>query len=227
MTLSANMMIAYNDYTHTGLVVSNTSAMVANFGLENTLTEDLYKPAIFASNAAIITFCIDLLQARPLNLIALLKHNIMYTGKWRVQLNFSLDDPIGQEYDSGWIAATPPQPGFGGLAWGTFQWGDAIPEYSLGQYNRHSYLPLPAAIVARYLTVSIDAIANPSLIRLFRVWASGAYQPSNNVDYGAQVTPIDETKVVQAASGSRQYGEIVQRRQLSAGFSMLPRGEML
>ena len=227
VALNANIMLCYDDYVHEGSVVSSNTGTVQNFELENMLTEDLHFPVIFDSNSSIITFCIDIGKSAPFNLLALLKHNILYTGKWRVQLNFSLDDPVGQEYDSGWIPVVPPQPGFGALPWGAFQWGDAMPEYQLGQYNRNAYHPLPDTVVARYITISIDAIANASQVQFFRLWGSIGYQPSENVDYGAEIVPIDETVVVQAVSGARTYGEVVQRRQINAGFSLLPRTEML
>lgn len=228
MTLNANMLLAYNDYCHNGSIYRYDLAPLAGFPLENCLTEDLYTPTIFPIfTDGAISFTIDLGAAKPINIIALLKHNLIHTAKWEVFLNMSMDDPLGQEYDSGLINVTPPQPGFGGLIWGAFQWGDTIHEYDLSQYNRHTYLPLPDTVIARYITISLDSVANTTPIQFYRVWASIAYQPSLNVDYGAAVTAIDETKVVQAASGSRQYGDIVQRRQLSAGFGFLPRAEML
>lgn len=228
MALTNNILIAYNDFAQAGSVYSNDTPMAAGYPLSNALLTDLYNPAVFAPTAqGIITVCFDLGATRGMNLLALLKHNIQYTGKWRAYLNALITDPLGQEYDSGWVNAIPPQPGFGALAWGQFQWGDSIPEYNLGTYNRHAYLPLPTTVVARYVTLSFDCPSNTAPLQFFRFWASLGYQPSVNIMYGADITTIDVTKVVEAASGTRQYGDRVQRRQLNFGFDMLPRSEML
>lgn len=228
MALNSNILIAYNDFVQSGAVYSNDTAMDANYPLTNAMLPDLWRPAVFAQIVpGTITFVIDLQSVRALGLIALLKHNINFTGKWRIQLNADIADPVGQEYDSGWVTVIPKQTSFGALQWGQFLWGDTIPEYNLGRYNRHAYMPLPTTIIARYITVSIDAPSNTGPVEFFRLWASLAYQPSNNVSYGADITPIDETKVVTAVSGTRQYGQPVQRRQLNFGWDFLPRAEML
>lgn len=230
MALNNNILIGYNDFAEKGAVYDQNANTVPmdGFPLSNILSSDLWQPVIFQATNQTLQFTIDLGAQKPLNLIALLKHNVNFTGKWRVYLNQDYDnDPLGQEYDSGWQNIIPPQPGFGGLQWGQFQWNDAVPEYNLGYYNRHAYMPLPDTVVARYVTVAIQAPANTDPIRIFRLWASIGYQPSINVEYGADITIIDDTKVVQSAVGVRQYGDRVQRRQLNAGFDMLPRSEML
>lgn len=228
MALTSNALIAYNDFVQSGTVYSNNTPMDENYPLENAMLPDLWRPAVFApTSTGIITFVIDLQAVKALGLISLLKHNINYTGKWRIQLNADIADPVGQEYDSGWVTVIPKQTSFGALQWGQFMWGDTIPEYNLGRYNRHAYMPLPTTIIARYITVSIDAPSNTDFPRFFRLWASLAYQPSTNVQYGADITPIDETKVVTAVSGTRQYGPPVQRRQVNFGWDFLPRTEML
>jgi len=229
MSLTANILLGYNDYVHNGSIHDTSCPFAAGAPAVNMLTEDLDKPVIFAPTAAepTMSFVIDLGAAKPTDLIALIKHNINYTGKWRVQLNFDIADPVGQEYDSGWLTVIPPQPGFGVLTWGQFLWGGAIPEYNLGKYNRHAYLPLPNTVVIRYITVTIDAPSNTAPVKFYRLWASIGYQPSVNVQYGAEIVPIDETKVQKMSAGNRIYGDAVQRRQVNAGFDMLPRTEML
>lgn len=228
MALNSNLMIGYNDYVHKGVIYSNDTPVDPAFPLANILTENLSKPVVFApTSPGIITFCIDLGAMKLIDLLALLKHNGNYTAKWRVYLNLDINDPLGQEYDSGWQTLIPAQSTFGALKWGQFLWGEVIPEYNLGQYNRHAYLPLPTTIGARYITVSIDAPANTNPLRFYRLWASVGYQPSVNIVYGADITVIDETKRTQAVSGTRRYGDPVQRRQLNFAFELLPRTEML
>jgi hypothetical protein len=230
MALNSNILIGYNDYVQNGAIYDQNVNTVAEdaFPLTNLLLPDLWQPTIFEATNQTIQFTIDLGAQKPVNLVALLKHNVNFTGKWRVYLNQDYDnDPLGQEYDSGWQNIIPPQPGFGALEWGAFQWNDALPEYNLGFYNRHAYQPLPTTIITRYITIAIQAPANTNPIRIFRLWASIGYQPSSNVEYGADITVIDDTKVVESAVGVRQYGDRVQRRQLNAGFDMLPRSEML
>lgn len=233
MTINSNIMLGYNDYAQHGTVYSlnNGTEVEAEFPLENALLPDLWQPVQFVRRTAPVSFTLDLGSRKALGLIAVLKHNVNFTGKWRVRLH---DSQFGEGasagnlvYDSDWHLIVPPQPGYGALKWGEFQWGDAVPEYNLAMYNRHAYMPLPKAYVARYVQIDIDAPANTDVIRFFRVWASAAYQPSVNVQYGADITIIDNTKVVESAAGVRQYGDRVQRRQLNAGFDMLPRTEML
>ncbi len=229
MALNSNIMIGYNNFVPAGVIYGSLIGTViqSGFPLSNILLPDLWQPVIFMPTTSDIQFTVDLGALKTLNLIALLKHNVNYTGKWRVYLNQSMSDPLGQEYDSGWQNIISPQPGFGALQWGQFQWNDALPEYNLGFYNKHAYLPLQDTVAARYVTIGIQAPANTNPISIFHMWASTAYQPSKNVEYGADITVIDDTKIVQSASGVRQYGDRVQRRQLNAGFDMLPRAEML
>ena len=227
MALNGNILFGYNDFAQVGSVYDGADLTDPAFPLSNLLIPNLWQPAIFSASG-VLQFTVDLGGLKALNLIALLKHNVNFTGKWRIYLNSDIEnDPLGDEYDSGWQNIIPPQPGFGALTWGQFQWNDAVPEYNLGYYNRHAYQPLPDTVIARYVTIAIDAPANTDPIRIFRLWASTAYQPSVNVDYGADIQIIDETKVVQSAVGVRQYGDRVQRRQLNAGFELLPRSEML
>lgn len=228
MAVGTNMMLAYNDYAQSGSVYANSAAMNPAYPLSNALLPDLFQPAIFVNNGSTIQFTIDLGSQKVCSLIALLKHNLNYASKWRIYLNADIvNDPLGNEYDSGWMLAIPTTPSYGSLPWGQFNWGDAIPEYNLGVYNRHAYWPLPATVAFRYLTIGIDAAANPSPIEFFRLWASLGYQPSVNVMYGAKIIPQDETKMVKSASGVKRYGPPVQLRTLQAGFDLLPRSEML
>ncbi len=229
MALNSNILLAANNYVWAGRIHAQTSGFYRNgFPLSNLLLPDLWQPAEFYASAAPIQFTIDLGSQKALNLIALLKHNVNFTGKWRVYLNRDYDnDPLGQEYDSGWQNIIPPQPGYGALNWGQFNWSDAVPEYNLGYYNRHAYMPLPDTVIARYVTFAISSPGNTDAIRIFSAWASTAYQPSLNVTYGASISVIDETEIVESAIGVRQYGARVQRRLLEAGFDLLPRSEML
>lgn len=228
MALSQNIMLAYNDYAQNGVVYANNGTNYSGYPLSNALLPDVYQPAIFLQMSSILQITIDLQSQKACNLIALLKHNLNSTAKWRIYLNADIiNDPLGNEYDSGWLQVLPATPSYGALAWGQFNWGDAIPEYNLGVYNRHAYWPLPTTVVFRYLTIAIDAAANPSDIEFFRIWASIGYQPSVNAAYGAKLVPQDETKMVRSASGVKRYGSPVQLRTLQAGFDLLPRSEML
>lgn len=229
MTLNANALFAFNDMVRKGSIYSVACPTVAGAPASNMLLEDLWQPVIFAPTVAqpTVSFVIDLGSPRSLNLIALLKHNVNYTGKWRVQLNYSISDPVGQEYDSGYVNVIPSIPSYGAQPWGTFIWNDAIPEFNLGKFNRHAYLPLPDLVVARYITVTFDSVGNTSPIKFFRLWASEGYQPSSNIIYGASIQVEDSTKMTEAVEGTRTYGTVVQQRILAAGFDMLPRAEMI
>lgn len=226
MALNQNILIAYNDFAMLGTASTSVPTM-DGAPITNITLPELYSPVIFtpADPTGVVEFKVDLGQVRALSLIAMLKHNINYVGLWRVMLNANDFDPVGQEYDSGWNTVIPPQPGFGALPWGTFLWGGAIPEYNLGRYNRHAYCCLPNTVFARYITIQLKCPGNTLPIKFFRLWASFGYQPSVNVAYGADITPIDETKVFESAKKVRVYGEPIQRRTLNCGFDMLPKQE--
>jgi len=144
MALGTNIMLGYNDFAQGGSVYASNTAMNPSYPLSNALLPDLFQPAIFAQASSPIQFTIDLGSQKSSNLIALLKHNINYAGKWRIYLNADIvNDPLGNEYDSGWMSVIPATPSYGALPWGQFNWGDSIPEYNLGIYNRHAIWPLP------------------------------------------------------------------------------------
>lgn len=230
MALTNNILLGFQDFVQSGQVYDQSVATVevTGYPLSNVLLPDLWRPVVFQQTVSNLKFTVDLQASKPIGLVALLKHTLDSTAKWRVYLNQDYDsDPLGQEYDSGWLTAVPPYPGYGSLNWGQFLWGGVAPEAQSKLYNRHSYHPLPDTVIARYVTIELSSPANSDLVRLFRLWASDVYQPSVNVDYGASVEIIDDTKVVQSASGVRQYGNRVQRRRINAGFDMLPRSEML
>jgi len=227
MALNQNILLASNDYVQFGTATTSVPTEEGT-DIANITTPDLYQGVVFtpSDTSADIEFKIDLGVNQTLSVLALLKHNINYTGLWRVLLNENESDPVGQDYDSGWVPVNPPQSGFGSLTWGAFVWGGGLPEELLGKYNRHAYCLLPDAVNIRYITIRLRCPGNPEPVKFFRVWGSQGYQPSTNAVYGAEITPIDKTPMFESAQLSRTYGAPIQARSMSCSFDLLPKQEL-
>lgn len=222
MILNQNVLLGYNDYTHSGTIFSSDNAGAAGYPIANVLNVDLFTPFI-ATNNLPQGFTVDIGSVKPIDIVAFLKHNIVTQGFVRV----TIADDIGMQYDSGMVPVTPFLADFGALPWGQFTWGQTTSQIQLLNYNQHTFIPLPQTVFGRYISFTINCPSNPSPILVSRVWASVGYQPTFNADYGSGVIPIDETIVFKAFSGTRHYGQRVQRRALSLNFSSLPMREMM
>ncbi len=223
MALTENMMLSYPDYTHSGSITNAYPEVgTAAFPSSNVLTADLFSPVVFASNAA-QTFVVDLGGVYPINLIAFIAHNIDPYGIVQAVIS----DDSGVVYDTGEVLAGTVLSDFGTLAWGVFTWGETIAAYQLVNYSQHTYIPLPNTYYGRYIAYTVNSPANATAIYISRVWASAAYQPTFNPDYGSGVIAYDQTVVFEASSGTRHYGQRVQLRGVSLNFSSLPGAEML
>lgn len=222
MILNQNILLSIGDYTHSGVISAGGTIGTAAYPVSNVLIPDLYTPMQLASNAS-QTFTVDLGGIFPIDLVAFIKHNIAPHGFVQVQIS----DDVGLVYDTGQINASPSLSTFGVLPWGSFTWGQTAPASQLANYNQHTIIPLPQTYYGRYVAYTINCPSNPALVTLARVWASSGYQPTFNADYGSGVIPIDQTLVFQASSGTRHYGQRVQRRACALNFSSLPQAEMM
>lgn len=222
MVLNSNSLIANNDFTHSGIISAGAAVGTAAYPVSNVLIPDLYTPMQLVSNAQ-SSFTVDIGGVRPIDVVAFIKHNISPHGFVQVQIS----DDSGILYDTGQVASSPFLSGFGVLPWGIFTWGQTAPLIQLANYNQHTIIPLPQTYYGRYITYIINCPSNPSPITVARVWASSGYQPTFNPDYGSGVLPIDETLVFKASSGTRHYGQRVQRRAITLNFSSLPQPEMM
>lgn len=202
-----------------------TFARIDNFGTveSNPTPEDDYCTAIYA----------DLGKQRSIGLVGLLKTNITTQGNVRVMIS---DKPFGSGgtivFDSGWLPANGSSPGFGGLNWGQFLWGDVTADSDLANFNRHTLIPL-VPVIGRYVGFYIDDPTLPlgglnTYIQFARFWISGSYQPTFNVSYGAEVQPIDETPVTRMQAGNREFGStVIHRRQINVTFDDLTIAEVM
>lgn len=236
-TLNENILLSGINFNNTDTALITGGAAAAGLPLSNLLITDMWELARFAATAAASTYCeIDYLSARPIQLAAILKHNLSQYAKWRVRLASTQAGLTGAPlYDSGWLDAYPANTGFNVLPWGEFSWGDlGIVSTGPAGFVTSSFHPMTEQITARWMRIDIDdadmaaARLDEPYIELARLWAGPIYQPSLNSPYGAEVIPLDLTKKVDAESGVRHYQDKkVRMRAVSAGFNSLPKTELL
>ena len=180
---------------------------------------------VLSSNSyAVLAFS----TTKSFQIFSLIKTNLTNVAKWRVRVADSLADvTAAPTYDSGLVSCTPPFGAFGELPWGEFDWGDAPPpEY--GQFfNKTAYLILEEPVFGKYVRIDIDdQLENEQgCISVARLWLGSIYQPSLNVEWGAEATVLDTTNTTEMESGVKTFGTRYQKRAISGSFE-LPEKEM-
>lgn len=169
---------------------------------------------------------------RQLRVFSMIKHNLSNGALWRIRVaNAQADLVNAPTYDSGWIELNPGFSGYGALAWGEFQWGQYNFFAQETGFQRASGHTTPDPVLGSWVRYDFDDTnsgAVEDFIQIARLWASSAYQPSFNVNYGAQIVPLDETKERRSESGVRHYSSRkVRRRSMILPLSGLPVREML
>ena len=234
MALDQNILLATNDVVQHGTIHHPLAQPDPDLVLSNLQVREHWMFGQFPGPYKGQTkFDVELGSTQYLNLIAFLKHNMGPLALWRVSLADSqvgLDTPT---YTSGWLPVHPAITGAGTLAWGQFDWGGISPVIQQTYFNRNAYHPLPDTLSASWIRYEFDdesdvfSRAYPWVYGA-RAWASAAYQPSTNVQYGAEVTPVDATGISRAGSGAKHHDKrIVRWREMALSFNDLPNAELM
>lgn len=221
----ANVLIAYrNDADSAAFTGGNWSA-----GLPVTNLADR-QPGQFARTAgtdpAATRFEAGFGSLRPVGFVALLRHNLTQSGRWRVRL--SNDAGFGDVlYDSGPIGIWPRIQPFGVGVWGEFLWGGRLPAAEAATYGISAFLTLPATVIARHLAVDLDDPDNPAgYLQAGRLFVGSAWSPSINMQYGWSIQQVDTSRSVRSRGGQTYVDMQPKFRRLRFSIDFLGRDEM-
>jgi hypothetical protein len=200
----------------------------AGLPLVNLRDRDLDAVARSASLALASTqFQIDLGTERTVQAIALRKHSISLSGKYRIRAGTTASVAASTVYDSGWTDAWPAVYPFGAPEWedDTFWTGKYSSEEIQGYTSELDHL-LAAACLARYWLVEIDDAANAlGYVDIGRVFIGPVWQPTVNMSAGATLGWESRTEVQEALSGAETFQERVPFRSARFSISMLGQDE--
>lgn len=232
--LNQNILIAANDYVQNGLCLT-PSLFVSGFGTDKYKNKKMWEFSRFVGKTVATTYTVeDLGSTKIIRLFACIKHNMGNLAKWRIRAADSEANlTAAPVYDSGWVYVTAYATTFGTENWGEFDWGvQAGYEESEG-LNRCAYLPPANDVAARFVRYDFDDTADinareDSYIQFARLWASTGYQPSLNMQYGAEIFLDDSTDEEESRNKTSHFSPlVVKQRRLVAGFNDLPKNELL
>ena len=149
---------------------------------------------------------IDLGSAKNIRAIDIRNHNISLQGKYRITA--SNDSGFATlTYDSGWALAWPIVYPFGSLEWEDDNWwsGRYTEEQRAGYIPATTHL-LAANKLSRYWRIEIDDALNADgYVQFGRVFIGPAWQPTNNMSFGASIGWETTTEVQETRSGSEYF----------------------
>jgi hypothetical protein len=159
-----------------------------------------------ATNAS-TKFVIDLGQARNVEVVALIAHNLSANAQVRIKAN-STNSFTTPGFDSGWVEMWPE----GFLSGGKLEWeddnfwlGSLSEEAAAGYKTPFSYF-LTASISYQYWQVEIDDAANPDgYFSLGRCFIGPVFVPTHNMSYGTGLSVNDATAFETSLSGEEFY----------------------
>ncbi|MCO5129736.1 MAG: hypothetical protein M9932_04130 [Xanthobacteraceae bacterium] len=170
-------------------------------------------------------FKVDLGLVRPVSMFALINTNNTDTAtvRFRVSMN---SDGSSPGLDST-IPAVPPSIVFGSLPWGGFPW-TGIEDFSVTPGGRVTYYKHPEAVFGRYVFVDISDTSNPDgYVQLGRFMAGDAFVPQVNIDWGAQLSFVDESKQSRSVGMQLYSDKKPLRRKLQCSFGALSESEAM
>ncbi len=172
-------------------------------------------------------FELDLGATYQTQLVALIGHNLLGSAQWRVRLatvsNFS-----STVYDSGVVDIWPSIPGYGGLSWGVFQWGDELSAAERLDHTGMGCVVLDAAVTARYLRIDLFDAANPDgHLQAGRLWVGPIWQPSINMELDWKIGFEDPSEITRGMGGEITVDERPRYRVVTLTIGHLPEDEMM
>lgn len=179
-------------------------------------------PAVLADSQ----FEADLGTARPVDLVALLFHNMRPGAKYRLTLRGALGTFDAPALQTDWLDVYGRAFDSASLLWEDENWWlGTVADEDLDLYRRHKFIAVETT-VAIGIRVELDDQDNPDgFIDVGGLWISGSWSPSINFDRGRDLRLLPRDLVDETPSG-RLVGEArISRRQLSVTWSNLSSAE--
>lgn len=172
------------------------------------------------------TVDLDFGEARPVRFVALVRHSLTQSGRWRLILanDAGFAAPL---HDSGsmeiWPAVTP----FGVGVWGEFNWGGRLSPEEAATYGIAAFHVLPVPVIARRLRLELDDAGNPDgWLQAGRLVVGPAWQPRVNLQYGWSIEQVDDSRTVRSRGGQSYVDVQPKYRRLRFAFDHLERDEV-
>jgi hypothetical protein len=162
----------------------------------------------------------------PVSFVALWRHNMTQSGRWRVRLG---RDALGMDadYDTGLCDAWPEAMPFGAGEWGEFQWGGKLDPEEAATYGVAAFHLPPSSVMARWLRVDLDDPENPAgYLQAARLFAGPVWRPSINMQYGWSIRQVDESRRTRSRGGQTYVDLVPRYRRLSFALDHLGIDEM-
>ncbi len=168
---------------------------------------------------------LDFGTAGPVRLVALIRHNLTQSGRWRLRLSAGpFDAPA---YDSGWTAIWPAVTPFGVGVWGEFHWGGRLSAGEAATYGIAAIHVLAVPVIARHLRLELADPGHPDgYLQAGRLVAGPAWEPRVNLQYGWSIEQVDDSRTVRSRGGQRYVDVQPKYRRLRFGFDYLERDEV-
>jgi len=172
------------------------------------------------------TLSVDFGGAVPVRFVALLRHNLGQTGRWRIRLSNDAGlDSIA--YDTGSIDIWPSVVPFGIGLWGEFSWGGRFDPGEVGTYGAQAVHTFTTAIRARHLHIDLADAGNPDgFLQAGRIVAGPAWQPTVNFQYGWTIEQVDESEIRRSRGGQAYVNAKPRYRRLRFTIDHLEKDEM-
>ncbi|EDP66835.1 hypothetical protein BAL199_17278 [alpha proteobacterium BAL199] len=172
------------------------------------------------------TVDLDFGAQKPVRFVALIRHSLTQSGRWRLRLALSgeFSEPL---LDTGWMAIWPASTPFGVGVWGEFHWGGRLPPEEAATYGIAAIHVLPVPVIARHLRLELDDPGNPEgYLQAGRLVAGPAWQPRVNLQYGWSIEQVDDSRTVRSRGGQSYVDVQPKYRRLRFAFDFLERDEV-
>lgn len=221
----ASILIAYRNHVDTATLSGGVWS--GSLPAANLADPQPSKPArTVGTDPSATTVSLDFGATMPIRFVALLRHNLTQSGRWRVRLGAepSLAEPI---YDSGVVGIWPAAVPFGVGQWGEFNWGGRFGAGEIETYGAQAILPIDAAVRARHLRIDLDDAGNVAgYLQAGRLVAGPAWQPTINLQYGWSIEQVDESEVRRSRGGQAYVNARPKYRRMRFTIDHLEKDEM-
>jgi len=225
MTISTLTLLGLPNYVDSGTVTATSEAAT----LPATNVQNIQASRKWRSDdtdEADTILNMDFGQPRAISGVAIIGHNLDSAGKIRIRLG---NDPTFSVvlYDSGDVDALPTMEAFGVLPWGIFRWGGKPANEDLVGRYVNTPLLLEQLVIARYMRIELKNETNAAgYLQVGRVVAGPAVTPSLNMQYGAAIGYMDNSRHSTSRGGQTWSDEQQRYRVLSFKLADLPADEI-
>lgn len=219
MILNDNVLLSLN--LAAKAVVVNAVTTLSGYGIDKLMSQNTYESCRIPISPDYDTptvLKVKLPVKEPLRVVTLCKTNLSQLSQWRVVVK---DREGGTTLvDSGYMNVFTALNEYGSASWGNFNWGGLGAETNFTGLSVNAIYPLPEELSSSYVEIYILMHDfTKTYFESFLLWIGNGYQPDVNADYGAEVILIDDTDVKRSKSGSRTYGSVIRRREITLEFN--------